>query len=156
MDENLEALKARLMEVRDIGAASALMSWDQATYMPPGGAPARGRQLATLRRLAHEKFTDPEVGRLLDDLQPWAGTLAYDSDDAALVRVARRDYDRAVKVPPSLVSQLSANGAASYQAWTVARPANDFAATRPTWRRRSTSAASSPSVSPATSTSPTR
>jgi carboxypeptidase Taq len=112
--------------VDDLNHAAALLSWDQTTYMPPGGAPARGRQMATLGRLAHEKFTDPAVGRLLDGLGPWAQTLPYDSDDAALVRVTRREYDKAVKVPAEFVSELNAHAAASYQAWTEARPANDF------------------------------
>jgi carboxypeptidase Taq len=64
--KSLEALKARLLEVDDLNAAASLLRWDQTTYMPPGGAPARGRQLATLSRLAHERFTEAETGRLLD------------------------------------------------------------------------------------------
>ena len=65
-------------------AAAALLSWDQTSYMPEGGAPARGRQLALLSRLGHEKFTDPEIGRLLDALQPYGESLPFDDDDAAL------------------------------------------------------------------------
>ena len=50
---SLDTLKARLLEVDDLSNAAALLRWDQSTYMPPEGAPARGRQLATLSRLAH-------------------------------------------------------------------------------------------------------
>src|SRR5262245_44637008 len=53
---SLDALKTRLREIDDLQRAGSLLHWDQATYMPPGGAPARGRQLATLSRLAHERF----------------------------------------------------------------------------------------------------
>src|SRR5438132_1615357 len=127
----LVELKTLLLEADDIGKASAVLGWDQTTYMPTGGAPARGRQLATLSRLAHEKRTDPAIGRLLDDLGPYAESLPYDSDDASLIRVARREYEQAVKVPPPFVSRLNEHAAASYQAWTVARPANDFGAVRP-------------------------
>ena len=127
MQQQLDELKARLREVNDLEAAAALLEWDQATYMPPGGGPARARQLATLRRLAHEKFTDPAIGRLLDVLQPYGESLAFESDDASLIRVTRRDYERATKVPPTLLAELSSHGAASFQAWTEARPANDFA-----------------------------
>ena len=49
----LQELKALLLEVDDIGSAGSVLSWDQTTHMPPGGAPARGRQLATLSKLAH-------------------------------------------------------------------------------------------------------
>jgi carboxypeptidase Taq len=128
VEAKLEDLRARLGEINDLESAAALLSWDQATYMPPGGVVARGRQLATLQQLAHEKFTDPVIGRLLEDLWPYEESLPYDSDDASLIRVARRNYERAVKVPPSFTAELSSHTAAAYQAWTEARPANDFAA----------------------------
>ncbi|MCS7062105.1 MAG: carboxypeptidase M32, partial [Anaerolineae bacterium] len=124
-------LKRRLTEVDDLYAAGALLSWDQATYMPPGGAAARSRQSATLGRLAHEKATDPVIGRLLDQLQPYADSLPYDSDDASLIRVARRRYERATKVPAEFMGHFLAHSAASYDAWTRARPANDFASVQP-------------------------
>ena len=66
----LTELKARLHEIYDLEMAAALLNWDQTTYMPPGGAAARGRQLATLGRIAHEKRTDAQIGRLLDALRP--------------------------------------------------------------------------------------
>jgi len=131
MSAGSDELKARLLEVNDLGSAAALLRWDQATYMPPGGAEARGRQTATLGRLAHEKFTDAALGRLLDELERETRDLPYDSDEASLVRVTRREYDRAVKVPAAFVSQMSEHDALSYQAWTEARPANDFARMRP-------------------------
>jgi carboxypeptidase Taq len=128
MKAKLQELKTRLMEVSDLELANALLSWDQSTYMPPGGATARARQSATLSRLAHEKFTDPAIGHLLDDLQPYEASLPYDADDAALIRVTRREYERAVKVPPSFMAELSSHSTKSYQDWTEARPKNDFAA----------------------------
>ena len=87
--------------------------------------------MATLGQLAHEKFTDAAVGRLLDDLQPYAESLPYESDDAGLLRVTRHDYERAIKVPPSFTAQFYSHSAASYEAWTKARPANDFAQVAP-------------------------
>lgn len=131
MEAQLQELRTRLLEVSDLEAAASLLRWDQTTYMPTGGAPARGRQLATLSRLAHEKFTDPAVGRLLDELQPHLESLPYDSDEAGLIRVARRFYERETKVPPSFRAELRRHASAAYQAWTRARPANDFAAVRP-------------------------
>src|SRR5208282_5131315 len=92
---------------------------------------ARARQIATLDRLAHEKFTHPIIGRMLFELRPYEGSLPYDSDEAALIRVTRREYERAVKVPSSFVAKFSAHAAATYEAWVKARPANDFAAVRP-------------------------
>lgn len=131
MEEKLQQLTARLAEINDLEAAASLLAWDQSTYMPPGGGAARARQIATLQRLAHEQLTDPAVGRLLDQLQPYAEQLPYDADHAALVRVTRREYEQAIKLPPAFVAEFSSNGAAAYQAWTVARAANDFATLQP-------------------------
>src|SRR5262245_9338957 len=92
----LPGLKLRLPRLSDLYAASSVLSWDQATYMPEAGAEARGRQTAILRRLAHERSVDPGLGKLLDTLAPYAESLPRDSDDARLVRVARRDFEKAI------------------------------------------------------------
>lgn len=131
MNPQLLELKSRLLEIYDLNMANSLLRWDQTTYMPAGGAEARGRQTALLGRIAHERMTDPEIGRLLDRLEPWAGTQPYDSDDAALVRVTRREYDQAVKVPTDFVSELHSHTAHSYQAWTTGRGRNDYAGLQP-------------------------
>ena len=127
--EILADLKQRLSEIYDLNAAGSVLTWDEATYMPTGGAVARGRQSAMLRRLAHERFVDPALGRLLDRLEPRADKLP--ADDASLIRVVRRDYERAIRVPANYVARANAHGSASYNAWIRARPANDFAAMIP-------------------------
>ncbi len=127
----LAELKRRLQEASDIASACAVLGWDQATYMPKGGAPARARQGATLSRLVHERFTDPALGKLLDGLVRYAEGLPDDADDSCLIRVVRREYDKAVKVPAEFVARRSEVASASYDAWTRARPDNDFAAMRP-------------------------
>jgi carboxypeptidase Taq len=131
MKEKFEQLKALLGEVNNIESAAHVLYWDQSTYMPPGGATARGRQLATLSQIAHEKFTAPIIGDLLEALRPFESERSYDSDEAALIRATRRDYEKATRVPSSFVAEMSAHGAASYEAWVKARPANDFAAVQP-------------------------
>lgn len=124
-------LLARLQEIEDLKSVAALLTWDQATYMPPGGSRARARQLATVGRLAHEKFTDKAIGHLLDQLQPYVETLPEDDDDAALWRVVRREYDRAQRIPAQFMADVANHTAAVYMAWTEARPANDFPRLRP-------------------------
>jgi carboxypeptidase Taq len=125
MNPKFKELQSLLREVDDLGRASAVLQWDQTTYMPRGGAAARGRQLATLAKLAHEKFTAPAIGELLEAARP------DNEEDEALVRVARRDYEKATKVPPSFTAKLSEHQSKTYEAWTKARPANDFANVRP-------------------------
>ena len=132
-DALLADLKQRLADIHDLDAAAAVLGWDEATYMPAGGATARGRQTALIRRLAHERFADAAIGRLIDRLEPRLDALS--PDDAALIRVVRRDYDKVIKVPAAYVARANEHASACYNAWTRARPANDFAAMVPLLER---------------------
>ena len=125
----LDALRARLAEITDLAHAANVLEWDQEVYMPPGGAEARARQVATLRRVAHERLTDDAVGALLDDAEP-AGDL-----DEALVRVARRDRARAVRLPARLVAEQAEASGRAKGAWRAAREADDYALFAPHLRR---------------------
>ncbi|UCG26159.1 MAG: carboxypeptidase M32, partial [Chloroflexota bacterium] len=131
MEDKIKELRERWLEIGDLYMASSVLSWDRATYMPAGGAEARGRQMALLRRLAHERQVAPEMGRLLEELAPFEESLPYDSDEASLIRVSRRDFEKEVKVPPAFIAEATAHSTASYQAWVKARPENDFAAVQP-------------------------
>jgi len=131
MKAKLDALKHQLMISNDLESAAALLFWDQSTYMPPGGATARARQSALLSRMAHETFVDPQVGKLLDELRPYEESLPYDSDDASLIRVARREYERKTQVPADLVAETTSHFYALHGIWAEARPKNDFAAVQP-------------------------
>ena len=127
----LAELKGRLAEISDLAAAASVLSWDEAVHMPPAGARARGRQKARLAALTHQKATDPALGRLLDKLATPAEALPSDCQEAALIRVARRDFALATQVPAEYVARASEHGSASYNAWVAARPANDFPAVIP-------------------------
>lgn len=131
MEQKLAQLKAILAEVSDIQNAAALLSWDQQTYMPSGGAEGRGHQLSTLETLAHMKFTSAEVGRLLDELTPYAEQLDPDSDDACLIRVTRRQYEKRTRVPPEMVAEFAQATTLAHEAWAQARAENDFARFQP-------------------------
>lgn len=131
MEAKLAELKNLLRESNDLEAAAALLTWDQTTYMPPGGASSRARHIATIKRLAHEKSTDPQIGHLLETLLPYAQQLPFDSDEASFIRVAHRDYQLAICRPSQFIAQLYSHTAACYDVWTRARPENDFAAVQP-------------------------
>lgn len=130
-EKKLQELRTRLREISDLRSATSILYWDQATYMPPAGAKARAQQLATLSRLAQEKLIDPALGKLLDDLAGYEAELPYDSDEASLIRITRREYERETRVPPQFVADFYAHAAESYDVWTRARPGDDFAATLP-------------------------
>jgi carboxypeptidase Taq len=125
-EQQLQELKNRIAEIFDLQRASALLGWDQQTYMPPGGAESRGQQLATLQTIAHDKSVSPEIGRLLDELEPYVAQLDPDSFDARLVRVIKRNYDKEVKVPSEWVTEFSIVTTNAYEAWGKARAENNF------------------------------
>src|SRR3990172_5619109 len=97
---DLGLLRDRLGVIADLEQAQALLGWDQHTYLPAGGIEARGRQSATLARLRHEHLTDDRLHDLLGRLEATGGS----GDDAALVREARREVDRARRVPADLIA----------------------------------------------------
>jgi carboxypeptidase Taq len=135
MADALERLKERLAEVTDLGKIARLLSWDQQTMMPPAGTAHRADQFATLLRLAHERFTDPEVGRLLEELRPVEDSLDPDSDDAALISLVRRDYEKAVNVPASLRAAMAHAAAEARPVWVKAKAESDFASFLPSLER---------------------
>src|SRR3989454_10134431 len=108
-EPKLQQLKTLLHEINNLNSAAAVLQWDQTTYMPPGGAPARGRQIATLSRLAHERFANAEVGKMLDQAAKETADLPYESDEASIVRVTRRGWDQAMKIPPPPGAQFPAH-----------------------------------------------
>lgn len=125
----IQQLKELLGEIADLNAAAAVLSWDQNTYMPPGGAEARGHQLATLSKIAHMKFTSPEMGKLIEEVQKEG--LDPESDDGALVRVTARDYEKATRVPPEFVAEFAMVTSRAHEAWVEAKGKSDFSIFRP-------------------------
>ena len=132
MSKAWERLEPKLRELVDIGSALGLLNWDQAVMMPPSGAPARARALATVEAIAHDRLTDPEIGEILTELESEDD---LNSDQKASVRILRRDYDKATKVPEELVRAIAEAQGRSYQAWVEARPANDFSILEPHLKR---------------------
>jgi carboxypeptidase Taq len=127
----LGELRQRLGEITDLARIQALQHWDMEVWMPPRGQEARATQLATLESIIHARQVDDRLGELLDELEPYAASLPHDSDDACLIRVARRDWEKLRRIPAELATELARAGAESYRAWVEAREASDFEQFRP-------------------------
>jgi len=117
MSEKLEQLKERLGEVHALRRAASILEWDQQVNMPALGSEARGQQLATLGKIAQEKFISDEVGRLIEDLKTEFNGAGPESDEAALLRVAARDYEKARRVAPEFLQQQAIVASNAYSAW---------------------------------------
>ena len=135
METALAELKQRLAKLTDLRRTEGLLVWDLQVFMPPGGSPTRAAQLATLEEVIHERLVDERLGELLDELEPYAASLPGDSDDACLIRVARRDWVRARRVPSELAAEIAQTAAESYAVWVTARENSDFDAFRPSLER---------------------
>lgn len=122
-----DQLNQRLRDVHNLNAAYWLLQWDQNTYLPEGGAQARGEHLAVLSKLRHEMLTSDETIRLLEAAEQEVDTSDFDSVPASLVRVARRDIEHASALPASFVAEYTAATADGFEAWKKARAASDYA-----------------------------
>lgn len=131
MQEKLAKLKEILAVVSDLNSAAAVLGWDQQTNMPPGGVVNRGNQLSTLSSLSHSKFVSEEVGTLLEELKPYGETLDPESDDACLIEVTHREYQKSVKVPSEYVAEWSKLTTIAHGAWEEARANDDFSHFQP-------------------------
>jgi len=122
----LERLKALLADRHSLDELTGLLAWDQRTMMPPAGGGHRAHHMGLLQRLSHELLIDPEVGRLIEELAPLEASLDPDSDDAALIRVARRDYRKAVGVPTELREEMTRAASEAAAVWVQAKATSDF------------------------------
>ncbi|MGI8866239.1 MAG: carboxypeptidase M32, partial [Rubrobacteraceae bacterium] len=131
MDDETKDLREHLSTISDLRSASGVLSWDRQTYMPPGGVEARAGQIATLSRLAHELLASPKTEQLIEA----AGEPEPGSDAEALIRIARRDHERAVKLPTHVVEESSRISALSEPAWKRARETSDWSSLIPHMER---------------------
>jgi len=116
--------KTKMQKIADVKYASAVLQWDQETYLPPKGNDLRGRQIATLSEIAHQQFTDEKMGAILlelnskEDLQP---------AEKRNVQLSLEDYNRNKKLSSDFVRKMSEQVNKSYHAWTKASTENSFA-----------------------------
>ena len=125
----------RARELATLSSCSAILGWDEQTYMPSGAAAHRGSQMALLAGLHHERATDPRIGDLL--LAVEGSSLVFDPESVAAVNVRelRRSYDRRIRLPKTLVEELARTTSLAQGEWVAARSANDFGRFRP-WLER--------------------
>lgn len=126
MNDLYQELVQILRDVELLGSSGSVLSWDEQTYMPTGGSEHRANQLALLAGLTHERRVSPRIGELLAALQE-SDLGDPDGDIAVNVREAKRNFERATKLPKRLVEELSRTTSLAQQAWISARKDSEFA-----------------------------
>ncbi|MHB8242932.1 MAG: carboxypeptidase M32 [Solirubrobacteraceae bacterium] len=124
-------MRARLAELSDLASLGMLAGWDQLVMMPPEGAPGRAEQLGTLARITHERATSEELGGWLAELDG----VELGGIDSDIVRLARRDWERARRVPDELAAELARASTDGQERWQLAREQDDFKSFAPALER---------------------
>jgi carboxypeptidase Taq len=119
-------LTQELKKTATLASVSAVLGWDEQTYMPHGGAEHRANQLGMLAGMTHERATAPRIGDLLNQLASSELVAISDSPEAANIREAKRDFDRQTKLPRRLVEELSRVTTLGQHAWVEARKQSNF------------------------------
>jgi carboxypeptidase Taq len=114
-----------------LASIEAILDWDEHTMLPPAGTEHRARQLTLLSGMIHDRWTNAEFGQRLAELVE--DSLAADpaGDAGANLRRLKREYDKRVKLPKSLVEELAQTAVFAQQAWVEARRKSDFSHFRP-------------------------
>ncbi|MFN0082855.1 MAG: carboxypeptidase M32 [Ferruginibacter sp.] len=115
--------KTTLQKIADLKYASAVLQWDQETYLPKNGNDARGRQIATLNEFAHEQFTNESLGVLLQEL---AALNDLSTKQKRNVLLSLEDYNKSKKLPSAFVRKMSEAINISFHSWIKARKENSF------------------------------
>ncbi|MGB5005950.1 MAG: carboxypeptidase M32 [Ferruginibacter sp.] len=122
--ELYDQYKTKMQKIADVKYASAVLQWDQETYLPPKGNDTRGRQLATLSEMAHQLFTEESTGNLLQELASKDG---LDDKQQKNVQRSLEDFEKSKKLSPAFVRTMSEAVNKSFHAWIQARKDNAFA-----------------------------
>ena len=131
MENKLDHLKQILGKVSDFSYAIAVLDWDQQVNMPEEGDLERGEQISTIQEVAHNLFVSDEVGQLLSDLLSKSSDLEPESDEARLIKVTKREFDKETKIPIQLIMELSQATTMAHNAWVKAKTNNDFKSFQP-------------------------
>ncbi len=124
-------LTAHIAEYHDLLCVLNTLKWDMRTMMPAGGAGERGKQLATLSKLAKSIFVSDETARLLDAAEAEIAGADADSYHVRALRQTRDAYEIQRRIPADLVGRIAALGAQSEAVWAKAKDENDFASFKP-------------------------
>lgn len=126
MSENINQLKKYLNKIEDLNHTNALLEWDHQVNMPTSAEEERSELMATITEISHNLETSDELGRMIYDLEKELVNSDEESDDVALVKVAKRNFERQSKIPTDLVVEFSKTTGNAFSKWQYAKENNDF------------------------------
>ena len=127
MEKELEFIYKHQKEVDILGQASAMLGWDQQTYMPKKGIASRAEQCALLDTLIHQKFTDKKFFAAVKKCK----TKKLPFDKKRMIEILYKDISKSRKLPSAFVEELSRTTALAHTAWEEAREKSNFILFKP-------------------------
>jgi carboxypeptidase Taq len=130
-NDTYSRLMTTIKEINLLSSAGSVLHWDQETHLPDKGHEHRGDQVSLIARLTHQQFTSPQIGQMIGEIEQSELVKTPDGDAAANIRELRRTYDRATKLPASLVEEMSKTAVLAHHAWVDARKNSNYDTFKP-------------------------
>jgi carboxypeptidase Taq len=126
----IKELRERFTELMRLHYISTLLGWDQQVLLPKSEGAAKGRseQIALIEAIMHKKLISSKTGELIKRAENEKNLNLIDS---ALLREAKRKYDKAIKIPLELVTEIAKTASLGQQVWEKARAKSDFSMFKP-------------------------
>ncbi len=121
-------LRGHFSDIKNLGYIYNLLSWDQQVYMPEGGNKGRSELIVLIRKIAHNKLISNKTKKLISEAEQFD---ELDLIDTALLREAKKDYEKAIRVPTELVEKIAKNSTLGHKAWEKAHKKSDFSIFKP-------------------------
>ena len=130
----VSSYKRLLKKVKDILIlewTTDVIHWDMETMMPPRAIGLRSQQLALLSRIEHRMSTNPEIGKLIEEIMR---NPEYDRLNAIQKRniyLIKKNYEEQTKLPEDLVAEIAKQQAITVDVWKKAKATKDFSMFKP-------------------------
>ncbi|MBN1215878.1 MAG: carboxypeptidase M32 [Candidatus Lokiarchaeota archaeon] len=125
---NLNKLRKRFSELKKINYLNNLLQWDQQVYMPDGAINDKSNLIKLVSKIYHKKLTSDKTKELIKESEKIENLNLIDS---AILREAKREYEKAIKIPIDLVKNIARTSILGYNAWKNSRKKNKFTIFKP-------------------------
>jgi len=124
-------LLERVKEIFVLESATSIVHWDMETMMPPRAIKLRSEQLSLLSRIGHKMITNPEIGKLLEEIMKHPKYDGLNAVQKRNVHLIKKGYDEQTKLPEDLVAEIAKQEAIATDAWKKAKASKDFSMFKP-------------------------
>ncbi|TXT59893.1 MAG: Carboxypeptidase 1 [Promethearchaeota archaeon] len=124
----IKELIIHFSKLKQLKYINNLLNWDLQVYMPDGSNKGRAELISLVGELVHKKLISNKTETLISEAEQKKDLSLI---DAAILREAKREYQKAIKIPTDLVVEIAKNASLGHKAWEKARKKSDFSIFRP-------------------------